>query len=254
MASPTDSVFTTLRWDGADGVAFRSLHLNRIREHAHRLGIAWPEDFEQRLADSAKSADKRMQDDGNGLARIRLDSDGLVSVEFRWVSYPDSPLKAASHPAPRWKNDVLGSKHGDWSPYDEARDAAQNKGADLALLVHDGAVVDGDRCTPLLLDADGVAHISESSGGGVDSVTLAVLLPALVEAGIPLNHSRLTETMLGRAREVVVVGSGCGVAWLSEIDGQPIGAGTPGPLHNALSTALDGELEKGFSPLVGGES
>lgn len=252
MASPTDSVFTTLRWDGASGVAFRSLHLTRLRAHAERLEIDWPENFGQRLADAEKLAD-RIDGEGSGLVKICLDNDGSVTVQYRWASYPNSPLTAVSHPAPRWSNEILGAKHGDWAPYDEARQAAQQQGADIALLVNDGTVVDGDRCTPLLLDTDGVAHMAATSGGGVDSVTLSTILPALAQAGIPLNRSSLTEVMLGRAREVVVVGSGCGVRWLSEIDGQPIGDQNPGPLYSVLSTALDNALADGFSPLHGGE-
>ncbi len=252
MASPFDSVFTTLPWNGAGDVAFRPKHISRLQNHSERLGIDWPDDFEQRLAESVISTEIPENQHGMGLASIRLERDGTVSISYRWAECPPSPLKAVSQQAPRWESQVMGSKHGDWLPYSAAREAALSSGANIALLVHDGAVVDGDRCTPMLLDADGVAHVSVSSGGGIDSVTLAVLLPALEQAGIPLHHSRLTETLLGRAREVIVVGSGCGVAWLSEIDGQPVGTGALGPLHTILSEALDTALENGYSPLVVG--
>ena len=42
------SVFTTLRWDGTR-VAWLNEHLQRLRAHADRLCIEWPEDFIERL-------------------------------------------------------------------------------------------------------------------------------------------------------------------------------------------------------------
>ena len=41
-------------------------------------------------------------------------------------------------------------------------------GADMALLFDDDCLVDGDRCMPVLLDADGVAYHPKPSQGALD--------------------------------------------------------------------------------------
>jgi branched-subunit amino acid aminotransferase/4-amino-4-deoxychorismate lyase len=235
------SVFTTLRWD--DGrVAWLDNHLQRLSKHAERLGIEWPSDFRERLAIT--------QPTGNGnLCQLQLNRDGSIKVTLRNSHYSPSPLCAVSHAAPRFPRKVQGTKHAAWSPYQEARSAAMNAGADIALLVHEGIVVDGDRCTPILLDSDGIAYAPSDEGGGIDSITLRILQPAIEAAGIPFRYARLTETLLGRASEVIVVGTGVGVAWLDEVDGQNVGTGTPGPLYETCNTAFTSALNDAWSPL-----
>ena len=84
-------------------------------------------------------------------------------------------------------------------------------------------LVDGDRCTPLLLDHDGVAYHPLHSGGALDSVTIEQIRPALEAAGIPVSGARLTLSMILRASEMLVVGSGMGIRAVGTIDGRTIG-------------------------------
>ena len=230
------SVFTTLRWVGTR-VAWLDEHLQRLRAHADRLCIEWPEDFIERLTSTNPIGE-------GDLCQVKLTREGQIELTLRQTQYPPSPLSAISQAAPRFSREAQGTKHAAWAPYTDARTTAENAGADIALLVHDGAIVDGDRCTPILLDVDGVAYAPVPEGGGIDSITLSILEPAIEGAGIPFRHARLTETLLGRAREVIVVGTGIGVAWLDEIDGQNVGHDSPGPLYEicsqSFSTALDG--------------
>ena len=235
------SVFTTLRWDG-DRVAWFEEHLNRLRTHAERLGIAWPEDFLERLVSTPPIGD-------GDLCQVKLTRDGQIELTLRQTQYPPSPLCAISHVAPRFTRKAQGTKHAAWSPYTDARTTAEKAGADIALLVHEGAVVDGDRCTPILLDSDGVAYAPSLEGGGIDSITLSILRPAIEAAGIPFRHARLTETLLGRASELIVVGTGIGVVWIDEIDGQKIGIDCPGPLYETSSTAFATALDTAWSTL-----
>ena len=240
--TPVDaSVFTTLRWKEGR-VAWLERHLIRLRSHAERLGIDWPSDFQERLKSTPVTGD------GN-LCRIRLSRNGQVDIFLSLSEYPPSPFTALSQEAPRFDQRAQGTKHAAWSEYQQARKNANDGSADIALLVHDGAVVDGDRCTPILLDVDGVAFAPSPEGGGIDSVTLSVLKPAIENAGIPFRYARLTETLLGRAAEIIVVGTGVGVAWLSEIDGQSVGKGSPGPLYNTCKSAFELALEDAWTPL-----
>jgi branched-subunit amino acid aminotransferase/4-amino-4-deoxychorismate lyase len=235
------AVFTTLRWDTGK-VAWLHEHLDRLRKHADKHGIEWPDDFDNRLSSAIPN------DDGN-LCRIQLNRDGKVEIFLRNSNYPNSPLRAISQVAPRFPDSVQGTKHAAWDGYQDARSQAISGGAHIALLVHDGAVVDGDRCTPILLDKDGVAYAPSPEGGGVDSITLGILKSAIEVAGIPFRHARLTETMLGRASEVIVVGTGVCVAWLNEIDGQQIGTNSPGPLYKTCNTAFELALDGAWTTL-----
>ncbi len=240
--TPVDaSVFTTLRWENGR-VAWLERHLTRLRTHAKRLGIEWPSDFKEQLALATVTGD------GN-LCRIRLSRNGQVDVFLSRSEYPPSPFTALSQSAPRFNQRAQGTKHAAWSGYQEARKNSNQGGADIALLVHDGAVVDGDRCTPILLDADGVAFAPSPEGGGIDSITLNILKPAIEDAGIPFRYARLTETLIGRAAEIIVVGTGVGVAWLNEIDGQKVGKGIPGPLFNTCNIAFESALCEAWTSL-----
>ena len=171
------SVFTTLRWENGR-VAWLTEHLERLQEHAQRLGIEWPDDFHRRLNST------QVHGAGN-LCRIQLDNDGTILLTLRDSQYPPSPLTAASQVAPRFPKEIQGTKHASWEGYHKARKHSIDNGADIALLVHEGIVVDGDRCTPILLDTDGVAYAPDPEGGGVDSITIDILKPAIEAAGIP---------------------------------------------------------------------
>ena len=178
-----------------------------------------------------------------------MSRNGQVDVSLSLSEYSSSPFTALSQEAPRFGQRAQGTKHAAWSGYQQARKNANKGSADIALLVHDGAVVDGDRCTPILLDLDGVAFAPSPAGGGIDSVTLSILKPEIENAGIPFRYARLTETLLGRAAEIIVVGTGVGVAWLSEIDGQSVGKGSPGPLFNTCKNAFESALGEAWTPL-----
>ncbi|MEE2758732.1 MAG: aminotransferase class IV [Candidatus Thermoplasmatota archaeon] len=242
-ATPAEtSVFTTLRWKNSGDVAWLQDHLSRLHIHANRLGIKWPANMEELLKESY------VKGEGN-LCRIQLNRDGSVELTLRVSEYPNSPLTASSHPAPRFSDNIQGTKHAEWEGYNEARRQSEGKGTDIGLLVHEGNVVDGDRCTPILLDIDGVAYAPTLDGGGVDSITLTLLKPALENAGIPFRYARLTERLLGRASEIIVVGTGVGVAWLNEIDGQRVGNGSAGPLFNTCMTAFNEALVGAWTQL-----
>lgn len=239
---PGAAVFTTLRWK-AGRVAWLDFHISRLRSHAERVGIDWPEDFRERLAAAVP------QGEGD-LCRIRLHRDGEVTTSLRTYVPANSPLRAVSHAAPVHPIRVQGTKHGAWQGYRHARTSAREREADIALLVRDGSVIDADRCTPILLDRDGVAHVAPEASGGVDSITLALLTPGIEAAGIPVRRSPLNETLLGRAAEVLVLGTGIGVAWIGEIDGQAVSPASPGPLFEAASAAFSDALASAWTPLT----
>jgi branched-subunit amino acid aminotransferase/4-amino-4-deoxychorismate lyase len=129
-------------------------------------------------------------------------------------------------PAPRWTRKIMGTKHGDWQPYHDITSHVFAQGADVGLLVHDHCIIDGDRVMPLVLDHDGVVWISETTLGGVDSVTFTVCQQAIIDAGLIISSGRLNERLVARAKEIVLLGTGMGAAKLTVLDDIDIGDGS----------------------------
>ncbi|MEJ6562597.1 MAG: aminotransferase class IV [Euryarchaeota archaeon] len=226
-ANPRDSVFTTIVWDQGSHLADFGPQLKRMEQHARRLRISWPEDMGQDFATVWKKSVGH-QDSSHpctplGLIRVELTRTGDLSMEARTFDLRNEGVEAITLPAPRWSPKINGTKHGDWQPYREASKIADSKGADLALLVHDFAVVDADRATPVVFDEDGTAWFAEISEGGVSSITAEALAPMLESEGIPVHRGRLNERLIARALEVVALGSGIGASRIESIDGEAVG-------------------------------
>ena len=211
MEGPKSAVFTTVR--ARDGHLFHlDLHLDRLKKHAAVLGISIPE--------------IEVPPGLEGLIRIQVDSNG---VEFNTKPfYQEIHMEAegVTVPAPRWTRKVMGTKHGDWTPYREITIESFKKGADVALLVHEFCIVDGDRVMPLVLDDDGVVWISDSKMGGVDSVTFEICKSAIEDAGFVISEGRLNERIVARAKEFLLLGTGMGAARLTVLDDVEIGDGS----------------------------
>jgi len=227
------SAFTTLRWDGDSSVAHLEAHLQRLKEHASRLSIEWPIDGRKQALSSMLTAfsmsEQSKHDDSVGLATLNLNLNGEISASTRWKlirpnsNHELSRVSATAIPSPRWEGEITGCKHGDWQPYKDAGVLAAERGCEIALLIHNDAVVDCHLATPLLLDDDGTAWYPAPSEGALDSISLASIQSQLENEGIPLIPGRLTRNLLSRARALVAIGTGIGVVLITELDGQPLG-------------------------------
>ncbi len=241
---PFSSVFSTLAWDGKRNLAFLQEHLDRMKRHAERLDIKLPinlkEEVENSLGDLAKCDETNAMPPG--LVTVRVTEDGDVLVSSRTNAKYRSRGSVISVAAPKWSSRIRGTKHGAWEAYLEAKKLARKSGADAAILVEEGAVIDADRATPVILDWDGTIWIADDGQGGVDSVTLKLILPELENSGIPVNKGRLHEKMIGRCREMILVGTGIGVMKIEEIDGQKIGDVEEGKLFTIAKDSLQRAL------------
>ena len=241
---PFSSVFTTMPCDNNGKIAFLDAHLNRLKKHAERLNLDIPNDFHKRVSTAIGELQRSMDDStmSSYLATLRLTREGDVSIKLRVNEENVSPMKAISVPDPQWADEIKGTKHGDWRPYEKAKQRAIEAGAHIALFVDDEAVTDADRAAPILLDNDGTAWIADARNGGVDSVTASLIIPALEKTGIPINKGRLHQSLIGRAKEFIVVGSGIGVARINDIDGHGIGMDRDGILTKTAMKALEKAL------------
>ena len=251
-SDPRSAVWTAMGWDGETSLMSADLHFDRIRRHAVRLGIEVPADLRERafgiIAETERPGEpNRSHDQASYLVAVGVRSDGKVFVDpIILQEWTDDALNAISIAAPIWDSDIRGTKHGDWGPHREAREIAVKHGAHIALLFEDDTLVDGDRCAPLLLDHDGVAYHPRHDEGALDSITIEQIRPHLELAGIPVRSARLTLSMILRASEMVVCGSGMGIRAVGTIDGRSIG--TPrGRLFRACLDAWSDRLENGWS-------
>ncbi|MDP6742485.1 MAG: aminotransferase class IV [Candidatus Thalassarchaeaceae archaeon] len=233
------SVFTTMRWDGKYSVAHFSKHIERLENHSLRLEIPWPTNSES-LATNAlfqafNDSTSSVSQEEVGLVRLRLTSMGEMRASTRWKG----PIKLATDnsstilqvaatalPAPQWNETIDGCKHGDWQPYHDAKKVIDERGCEIALFIKDDAVIDCLSSTPLLLDDDGVAWYPDPTNGAVDSISIATIIPFLIECGIPVSQGRLTRSLLARGRALLAIGTGIGVAHITHLDGQEIGDGS----------------------------
>ncbi len=211
MEGPKSAVFTTVR--ARDGYLFHlDLHLKRLERHASVLGITLPE--------------IEVPSGLEGLVRIQVDSNGVKFSTKPFYQEVHMEAEGITVPAPRWSRKVAGTKHGDWSAYRDITTEAFNRGFDVALLVHEFCIIDGDRVMPLVLDDDGVVWISDAKLGGVDSVTFDVCKSAIEKAGFVISEGRINERIVARAKEFVLLGTGMGASRLTVLDDIDIGDGS----------------------------
>lgn len=228
---PRSEVFTTVLVNEDGKVADWPAHRQRLKEHAIRLRLVLPETDPEIHASSTSPW---------SLARISFDGEAWA-VTRRALGVRDEDIDAVSAPAPRWNERTNGTKHGDWSAYKQAKEAAEAAGSDAALLVHEFSIVDGDRATPLVLDDDGTVWMAPEEAGGVDGVVAKRLERLLPQAGLPVVKGKLNERTVARCAELVLVGTGMGVCRVSSLDGTTLGT------SRALSTACRALLSEHFT-------
>ena len=219
---PRSAVFTTLQYSVKRGLFQFRRHSDRLQEHAKNLRIELPTEWEKSVLNQLVDMKSQFQD---GLLRIEYTSERIWNISNRTFSIRNESCDAITVAAKMWPKRVAGTKHGAWGVYHEARQKAEQSGADIALFVHEYAVIDGDRGSPILLDEDGVVWYS-ASPQAVDGITLHSILSELKSSGFPIQKGNLNERMVARCIECVVLGSGLGASTIESIDGEEIGDGT----------------------------
>ena len=228
-AEPHSQVWTAMAWDGKKSVLAPDLHFNRLFRHSQILVIEINDDLPKIILNKLEKQDQfENLDELNYeipfLVKIIIKKDGEIFIQTRKNKHwQDDPLQAISMKLPDFELPILGTKHGNWQPYDEARKLAIDHDSDIALLFKNNLLIDGDYCLPLMLDNDGVAYHPSNTDGALDSVTLQLLRNDVEELGIPIRSAKINLKMLSRASELIVIGSGMGVCSVGSIDGTPIG-------------------------------
>jgi branched-chain amino acid aminotransferase len=159
------------------------------------------------------------------------------AVPFVWISSPQRQETGAS----LWVSDLVRIppasvdprlKNYHWLDLDLGLLEAYDHGADLVVLrdlsgaITEGpgynvfAWVDGSWLTP--------------AGGTLAGVTRQTVIELARRGGQPVREGRLAVDDLRRAAEVLVTSTAGGVMPVTAVDGEPVGAGGPGPLTREL--------------------
>ena len=228
MNSENNSVFTTIGWDGEKGIfAFRE-HLDRLEKHANITGIKYDKEIELKIKKKIKSKKfKIINKDSQiksckprGLITIRLRKDNDVSISEREnefninCEYIDAITVDISD---EFKKNI-GIKLGEHLPYKNALEIAEKHGGNAALIVENGAIIDGDRATLMILDKDGTAWVSSKKYGSVHSITIDLIKEKLIKRGIPITFGKITTDLILRSNDAIMLGTGLGVTRIRSID------------------------------------
>jgi len=146
---------------------------------------------------------------------------------------------AVTHPDLRWQRC-------DWKTVNLlgnvlARQAAAEAGAYEAILHRDGVVTEG-AATNVFAVIDGVLRTHPLDQHILPGITRQVIVALAREHGIGLVEQAVTEVELRRAGELFLCGSTTDVTPVIALDGQPVGAGVPGPVTRRLRELFEARL------------
>jgi branched-chain amino acid aminotransferase len=159
------------------------------------------------------------------------------AVPFIWISSPERQEAGAS----MWVSQVVrippqsvdpSVKNYHWLDLDLALLDAYDHDADLVVLRDlTGAITEGPGYNVF-------AHVDgrwlTPGRGTLQGITRRSAIELLRQAGQPVEEGELSGDELRRAAEVLVTSTAGGIMPVTLIDGEPVGAGTPGPLTRQL--------------------
>src|SRR5262249_59345829 len=155
------------------------------------------------------------------------------AVPFIWISRPEQQEQGArmrisdlTRIPPQSVDPSVKNYH--WLDLDLALLEAYDHGADLvALRDLSGAITEGPGYN-VFAWVDG--RWLTPASGTLAGVTRRTVIELARQAGQPVEEGVLSPGDLRRAGEVLITSTAGGVMPVTVVDGQPVGAGTPGPL------------------------
>jgi D-alanine transaminase len=121
------------------------------------------------------------------------------------------------------------------------RQQAADRGADEALLVRDGLLLEGSSSTILL--CIGGTLVTPPNDHRILPGTSRDAVLELAEGWLPSQVCQLEARELASCDEVWIASAGRGVLPVTRVDGEPVGDGRPGPLWRAMYERLQQHLD-----------
>jgi branched-chain amino acid aminotransferase len=121
-----------------------------------------------------------------------------------------------------------------------AKSEARMNGFDDAIVLSDDGHVSEASAANLFVLRDGVATTPDLSQNLLEGVTRALVSRYLHdELGIPVESRSIDRTELYSADEILICGTGVGVAWVKSLDHRTIGTGAMGSVVKSLRAFYD---------------
>ncbi|MCC6943157.1 MAG: branched-chain amino acid transaminase [Thermomicrobiales bacterium] len=164
---------------------------------------------------------------------LKLDR-GQTAIISSWFRIPDNAIPSRGKLSGAYVNSAM------------AKDEAEEKGADEAIMLNTaGKIAEGSACN-LFIVRDGVLITPPFSSDILEGITRRSVLKMAEDAGIPTEIREVDRTELYLADEAFFCGTGVQIAWIGTVDGRPIGRGTVGPITK--------QIQEIFFAAVRGES
>jgi branched-chain amino acid aminotransferase len=231
-------------------------HLARLERSAQRIGMRSPprDAMERAIADTvaaAGNAESRVRIMlTRGVGRLDLDPAAAGDTQLVVIVWPLSAPTAEMYARgvavavvsvarndPRAIDPAV--KSGNYLNNVLALGEARRAGAYEAILcAADGTVAEGASSNVFAVVA-GVVRTPPVEVGILDGITRGKVLGLCRGHGVPLAEVRITPGELRAADEAFITSATRGVLPVTRIDGQPVGAGVPGPVTRRLIELYD---------------
>lgn len=119
-----------------------------------------------------------------------------------------------------------------------ARERAQRRGADDAVFVRDGFVMEATAANVFIVH-QGRLWTPPLTNYILPGITRAVVLEIAQDLGLAVREDPLPAERLYEAEEIFLTGTNTELSPVVAVDGQPVGTGQPGPLFARLLAAFD---------------
>lgn len=126
-----------------------------------------------------------------------------------------------------------------------ANQMAQEAGAQEAILVRDGVLLEGTHSNFMAVFDDTLVT-APASNYILSGITRMTILELCAEQGVRVELRPVFATDLSQATEAMIVGTTVEVTPICQLDGRPIGSGQPGPMAKLLQKLFAKEIDKEF--------
>jgi branched-chain amino acid aminotransferase len=154
--------------------------------------------------------------------------DGLRLCVSSWRRVDDNAVPARAKISGSYVNIAL------------AKSEARLNGFDEAVVLSDDGHVSEASAANLFVVRDGVAATPDVAQNLLEGVTRRIVTRFIrEELGLPVQARAIDRTELYEADEIVICGTGVGIAWAASLDHRTIGTGRIGPVASKLQVYYD---------------
>lgn len=127
-----------------------------------------------------------------------------------------------------------------------ANEKAHAAGAAEALFIREGVITEGTHANAFGV-VDGVLRTHPTTDLILPGVTREVVLELATELGFEVREEPIAVAEIPKLQELFVTGTTTDVLPIVQLDGTPVGTGRPGPIAQALLSALRARLDAAAS-------